>query len=132
MCRISRTREKSSRSGRFVEKHSWTLQSAGIWYAIRNSCPVHACCKAAESYCDRQVEATCGGACECATCHVHLRPADHGKPAPVPEVTDEEDDQLEYAMFADDDSRLACQIEITEDLVSWLEKQGGRVQLPRY
>lgn len=79
-----------------------------------------------------QVEATCGGACECATCHVHLRPVGAGRSAPVPEIMDEEDDQLEYAMFADDDSRLACQIEITDELVRWIEEDGGRVQLPRY
>lgn len=77
-----------------------------------------------------QVEATCGGACECATCHVHL-PANGSQAPPLPEVSDEEDDQLEYALFADDDSRLACQVEITEDLKAWLDA-GGKAKLPRY
>ncbi len=50
---------------------------------------------------------------------------------PTPETTDEEEDQLEFAIGADDDSRLACQVEITEDLKQWLEN-GGKVRLPRY
>lgn len=79
-----------------------------------------------------QVEATCGGACECATCHVYLEPpTDGGIAAPVPDTTDEEEDQLEYAIGATDDSRLACQVVITKDLAQWL-KQGGVVRLPRY
>lgn len=44
--------------------------------------------------------ATCGGHCECATCHVHL-----AEDAPQPEMRDEEDEQLEFAIGADDDSR---------------------------
>ncbi|KAK9899800.1 hypothetical protein P389DRAFT_4199 [Cystobasidium minutum MCA 4210] len=78
------------------------------------------------------VEATCGGACECATCHVYLLPKDEGGPLPpVPETSDEEEDQLEYAIGATDDSRLACQVLITEELVKWL-KEGGSIKLPRY
>lgn len=67
---------------------------------------------------------TCGGHCECATCHVHIRPAttttsaatrtEGGRalaiptlPVGLPEMTDEEDEQLEFAMGADDDSRYA-------------------------
>jgi ferredoxin len=78
------------------------------------------------------VEATCGGACECATCHVFLIPSDEdGPPPPVPETTDEEEDQLEYAIDATDDSRLACQVTITDELVEWFKK-GGTIKLPRY
>lgn len=90
--------------------------------------------------------ATCGGHCECATCHViitpieppALQPSDSGRPlaaipqeAPVPEMTDEEDEQLEFAMGATDDSRLACQIPVSKELGDWVA-QGGRIQLPRY
>lgn len=78
----------------------------------------------------QQVEATCGGFCECATCMMHLVPNGKGEAAPVPEVSEEEDDQLEYALFADDDSRLACQIEITPQLKDWLA-EGGKIRLPR-
>lgn len=67
--------------------------------------------------------ATCGGHCECATCHVHIPPlssssasavadpANDRKPlalpqsAPIPEMKDEEDEQLEFAIGANDDSR---------------------------
>ncbi|GAA5891716.1 hypothetical protein JCM6882_006179 [Rhodosporidiobolus microsporus] len=94
--------------------------------------------------------ATCGGHCECATCHVHLppslspsaapsspsttsirQPVPIPQSAPVPEMTDEEDEQLEFAIGADDDSRLACQIPVTKELGEWCA-QGRRVKLPRY
>ncbi|GAA6048485.1 hypothetical protein JCM3770_003781 [Rhodotorula araucariae] len=70
--------------------------------------------------------ATCGGHCECATCHVHL-----AEGAPQPEMRDEEDEQLEFAIGADDDSRLACQLPVTKELGAWVA-QGGRIRLPRY
>lgn len=53
--------------------------------------------------------ATCGGNCECATCHVHIKPtsdAAASKP-PLPELSDEEEEQLEFAMGRDDTSRYA-------------------------
>ncbi|GAA6006974.1 hypothetical protein JCM11491_001460 [Sporobolomyces phaffii] len=96
--------------------------------------------------------ATCGGNCECATCHVHIAPiltaspetstanemAKGRQPLPVPdlptslpEMTDEEDEQLDFAIGADDDSRLACQIPVTKELGEWV-KRGGRIKLPRY
>lgn len=78
------------------------------------------------------VEATCGGACECATCHVYLVPkSEDGPLPPVPETSDEEEDQLEYAIGATDDSRLACQVVLTDELVAWLQ-DGGSIKLPRY
>ncbi|BGP40817.1 hypothetical protein JCM10450v2_004820 [Rhodotorula kratochvilovae] len=70
--------------------------------------------------------ATCGGHCECATCHVHL-----AEDAPQPEMQDEEDEQLEFAIGADDDSRLACQLPVTKELGEWVA-QGGQIRLPRY
>ncbi|GAA5924077.1 hypothetical protein JCM3775_005589 [Rhodotorula graminis] len=70
--------------------------------------------------------ATCGGHCECATCHVHL-----AESAPQPDMKDEEDEQLEFALGADDDSRLACQLPVTKELGEWVAG-GGRIRLPRY
>ncbi|TKA51175.1 hypothetical protein B0A53_05639 [Rhodotorula sp. CCFEE 5036] len=76
--------------------------------------------------------ATCGGHCECATCHVLIPPAaSAGGDPPLPEMTDEEDEQLEFAIGATDDSRLACQLPVTKELGKWIAK-GGRIQLPRY
>lgn len=77
--------------------------------------------------------ATCGGNCECATCHVHIKPtsdAAASKP-PLPELSDEEEEQLEFAMGRDDTSRLACQIPVTKELGEWLAA-GGTIGLPRY
>ncbi|GAA5854128.1 hypothetical protein JCM8547_008239 [Rhodosporidiobolus lusitaniae] len=93
--------------------------------------------------------ATCGGHCECATCHVFIPPLlpspspssssslSSQQPTPIadlpplPELTDEEDEQLEFAIGSNDDSRLACQIKVTKELGEWCER-GGRVGLPRY
>lgn len=49
----------------------------------------------------------------------------------MPELDDTEDEQLEYALGATDDSRLACQIPVTKELGEWIAG-GGRIQLPRY
>lgn len=56
------------------------------------------------------IEAECGGACACATCHVYVDPAWRaatGKPA------DMEEDMLDFAFDVREESRLACQIKIT-------------------
>lgn len=57
--------------------------------------------------------AECGGACCCATCHVHLDPEWTPK---VPEMQDDERDMLEFADDVDDNSRLSCQLKLTEAL----------------
>lgn len=59
------------------------------------------------------IVAECGGACSCATCHVHVDPDWYGK---LPEPDDMEKDMLEFAMDPDETSRLSCQISITEEL----------------
>lgn len=59
------------------------------------------------------IVAECGGACSCATCHVHVDPAWYDKLTP-PE--DMEKDMLEFAMDPDETSRLSCQIKVTEEL----------------
>ena len=59
------------------------------------------------------VEAECGGACACATCHVYVDEAwraKTGKPATM------EEDMLDFAFDVQDTSRLACQIKVTADL----------------
>ncbi|GAA97591.1 uncharacterized protein L969DRAFT_94733 [Mixia osmundae IAM 14324] len=76
------------------------------------------------------VEATCGGACECATCAVAFIDASE-IPLPAPAISDEELDQLEFAITRKDTSRLCCQIPLTKELADWNER-GGIIELPRY
>ena len=59
------------------------------------------------------IEAECGGACACATCHVYVDPAWREK---VGGPSDMENDMLDFAFDVRDESRLACQIKVTEEL----------------
>ena len=59
------------------------------------------------------IVADCGGACSCATCHVYIDPDWVAK---LPEPDDEELVLLEFAVDLKDNSRLSCQIEITEEM----------------
>jgi 2Fe-2S ferredoxin len=53
------------------------------------------------------IKAECGGACSCATCHIHI--AAPGR-TPLHAPRDDELDRLAEIFDADDSSRLACQI----------------------
>lgn len=57
--------------------------------------------------------ALCGGCCSCATCHVHIDPAFADK---VPAMGLDEDDLLESTDHRDANSRLSCQIPVTDAL----------------
>jgi 2Fe-2S ferredoxin len=57
--------------------------------------------------------AECGGACACATCHAYVDEAWLGK---LPAMDDMEDAMLDSALDRRPNSRLSCQIEITDDL----------------
>lgn len=57
--------------------------------------------------------ALCGGACSCATCHVHIAPEDWGKLAPMSE---DENDLLDTSSHRTDYSRLSCQIPLGPEL----------------
>lgn len=57
--------------------------------------------------------ALCGGCCSCATCHVHVDPAFQDK---LPVMDEDEDDLLESSDHSNDQSRLSCQITMTDDL----------------
>lgn len=60
------------------------------------------------------IKAECGGACLCGTCHVYVDPEWIDKLYPK---TDEEDDRLaEDAVGVEDNSRLSCQILMSEEL----------------
>ncbi len=57
--------------------------------------------------------AECGGACSCATCHVHIDPAWVDR---LPTMQPMEEEMLEFAEDVDDTSRLSCQLQITDQL----------------
>ena len=57
--------------------------------------------------------AECGGACSCATCHVHVDPAWIDK---LPPMDDLEREMLDFAEDVDEYSRLSCQIKISDAL----------------
>ena len=57
--------------------------------------------------------ALCGGCCSCATCHVHIDPA--FKDA-LPEMSEDENDLLDSSDHRDENSRLSCQIPVTDAL----------------
>ena len=59
------------------------------------------------------IVAECGGACACATCHVHVV---KGPDPALPEPSEEEADQLDTAFFVQDNSRLSCQLLVTPDM----------------
>lgn len=59
------------------------------------------------------IKAECGGACSCATCHVYVDEHWLGKLHPP---TDEEIEMLDEAFEVEDNSRLSCQILLSETL----------------
>lgn len=59
------------------------------------------------------IDADCGGACACATCHVYV---DAAWLAKVGARSAMEDSMLDFAENVRSDSRLACQIEVTDGL----------------
>lgn len=79
--------------------------------AIRNSVP--------------GIEAECGGACACATCHVYVDDAWTDVVGP-PEAMEE--DMLDFAYEVRPASRLSCQIRVRDEIdgmiVSIPERQG--------
>ena len=59
------------------------------------------------------IEAECGGACACSTCHVYVEAdwrADVGEPSPM------EEDMLDFGSTCGQSSRLSCQMKVTEAL----------------
>src|ERR1700742_3433826 len=59
------------------------------------------------------IDAECGGACACATCHVYIDEAwaeKTGSPSPM------EEDMLDFAFDVRPTSRLSCQIKVSDDL----------------
>ena len=61
----------------------------------------------------RGIEADCGGACACATCHVYVDPSWQEKAGAA---EGNEADMLEFAIEPKTNSRLCCQIKLSEAL----------------
>ncbi|MFM9849954.1 MAG: 2Fe-2S iron-sulfur cluster-binding protein [Hyphomicrobiaceae bacterium] len=59
------------------------------------------------------IEAECGGACACATCHVYVDDQWRERVGPPAEM---EEDMLDFAFDVRESSRLSCQIKVTPEL----------------
>jgi 2Fe-2S ferredoxin len=59
------------------------------------------------------IDADCGGACACATCHVHVDP---GWAEKIPPKQDMEETMLDFAQELTPTSRLSCQIKVVPEL----------------
>lgn len=63
-----------------------------------------------------EIEGACGGCMACATCHIYVHPDWQNKCLPDGDRSDEEEDMLDLAFDIRDNSRLGCQIMMTEEL----------------
>ncbi len=59
------------------------------------------------------IDADCGGACACATCHCYVENGFAGKTGEKGEM---EESMLDFAEDVKPESRLSCQIEVTDEL----------------
>ena len=59
------------------------------------------------------IDADCGGACACATCHVYVEKAWLDKLEPMQEM---EKTRLDFAEAVESNSRLSCQIKVADAL----------------
>lgn len=59
------------------------------------------------------IDADCGGACACSTCHVYI---DAKWAEKVGGPKDMEEDMLDFAFDVKENSRLSCQIEVSDEL----------------
>ena len=59
------------------------------------------------------IEASCGGCCACATCHVYIDDKWTNK---LKNMDDDEESMLDQAFDVKNNSRLSCQIDLSEEL----------------
>ena len=57
------------------------------------------------------VEGTCGGMALCSTCHVYVE-----EERELPDMKEAEEDMLDQAFFVEDNSRLGCQLPISDEM----------------
>ncbi len=67
------------------------------------------------------IDADCGGGCACATCMVFVDAEWKEKITPI---SDEEESMLDFHEYKEDNSRLSCQISVTEEF------EGLKVRMP--
>ena len=67
------------------------------------------------------IDADCGGACACATCHVYVDDAWLSKTG---EKSAMEESMLDFAENVEPNSRLSCQIKVSDEL------EGLKVSMP--
>ena len=67
------------------------------------------------------IDADCGGGMACATCHVYVKEEWFNK---IPPKNEGEDDMLDQAYKPQKNSRLSCQIEVSDNI------DGLEVNLP--
>jgi ferredoxin, 2Fe-2S len=67
------------------------------------------------------IDADCGGACACATCHVYVEAEWQGA---VGKRNPMEEDMLDFAFDVRDNSRLSCQIKVGDHI------DGLRLRVP--
>ena len=68
------------------------------------------------------IDADCGGACACATCHVYVDERWLSKLSPKEDM---EETMLDFAQDLAPNSRLSCQIKVTKEL------DGFTVRMPK-
>ncbi len=59
------------------------------------------------------IDADCGGACACSTCHVYVDAAWVDK---LPTIEAMEEDMLDFAYERKDNSRLSCQLKVSSEI----------------
>ena len=69
------------------------------------------------------IDADCGGACACATCHVYVDEKWFSK---LPNKEHAEEDMLDMAFEPNKFSRLGCQITVTDDLKDMVVKMPSK------
>lgn len=68
------------------------------------------------------IDADCGGACACATCHVYVAQEWLAK---MPPKQDMEETMLDFAQDLEPNSRLSCQLKVTPEF------EGLTVKMPK-
>ncbi|CAD6892324.1 unnamed protein product [Tilletia laevis] len=116
--------------------------SNGEWYTITDAQIGESLKDVAKRHELPSIEATCGGQCECATCHAYIVTGGGENSAPeldteppetvFPEKSEAEDDMLDYAIDRRPSSRLTCQVKVTREMAEWMQQTGGWIELPRF